>query len=151
MYWTYWIVFLVSTVPYALSKIGFFSDAYNSLKMLGKKNKTKRSSHFKAEERSVINLFYVLVSRCSICELAWRSLRKISLPHSPIAFFGILGPSLSSENFIMAASAAQTRVKQEVEKSIENLEKDHLRGLQVSIWSIDTFFLTKDNKRENAV
>ena len=33
----------------------------------------------------------------------------------------------------MAASAAQTRVKQEVEKSIENLEKDHLRGLQVSI------------------
>mgnify|MGYP006973408701 CR=1 FL=1 len=33
----------------------------------------------------------------------------------------------------MAASAAQTRVKQEVEKSIENLEKDYLRGLQVSI------------------
>ncbi|XP_067038332.1 protein FAM136A-like [Acropora muricata] len=30
----------------------------------------------------------------------------------------------------MAASPAQTRVKQEVEKSIENLEKDHLRGLQ---------------------
>jgi len=30
----------------------------------------------------------------------------------------------------MAASAAQTRVKEEVEKSIEKLEKDHLRGLQ---------------------
>ena len=32
----------------------------------------------------------------------------------------------------MAASAAQTRVKEEVEKSIEKLERDQLRGLQVS-------------------
>ena len=32
----------------------------------------------------------------------------------------------------MAASAAQTRVKEEVERSIEKLEKEQLRGLQVS-------------------
>lgn len=32
----------------------------------------------------------------------------------------------------MAAGAAQTRVKEEVEKSIEKLERDQLRGLQVS-------------------
>ena len=32
----------------------------------------------------------------------------------------------------MAASAAQTRVKEEIEKSIEKLERDQLRGLQVS-------------------
>ena len=44
---------------HSVSQIGFFSDPYNSLKMLEKKNKTKRSSHSKAEERSVINLFYV--------------------------------------------------------------------------------------------
>ena len=32
----------------------------------------------------------------------------------------------------MAASAAQTRVKEEVGRSIEKLEKEQLRGLQVS-------------------
>ena len=30
------------------------------------------------------------------------------------------------------SAAAQTRVKEEVEKSIEKLERDQLRGLQVS-------------------
>lgn len=32
----------------------------------------------------------------------------------------------------MAGSAAQTRVKEEVERSIEKLEREELRGLQVS-------------------
>lgn len=50
----------------------------------------------------------------------------------PILSLELWDPSLSSQNFIMAASATQARVKEEVEKSIENLEKDHLRVLQVS-------------------
>ena len=48
----------------------------------------------------------------------------------------------------MAASAAQTRVKEEVEKSIEKLERDQLRGLQVSknrldrnSFTLKTFFV----------
>lgn len=39
----------------------------------------------------------------------------------------------------MAASAAQTRVKEEVGRSIEILEKEQLRGLQVSKKSVGAF------------
>ena len=46
---------------------------------------------------------------------------------------GWIGSSpLSTKFSIMAASASQTRVKEEVERSIEKLEKEKLRGLQVS-------------------
>ena len=44
-----------------------------------------------------------------------------------------MGSSPLSTRFSnMAASASQTRVKEEVERSIEKLEKEKLRGLQVS-------------------
>ena len=68
---------------HSVSQIGFFSDPYNSLKMLEKKktNKTKRSSHSKAEERGVINLFCVgftvLYMRASMTFIAKKSLFPI--------------------------------------------------------------------------
>ena len=45
---------------------------------------------------------------------------------------GHLDPVLHEYFSNMAASAAQTRVKEEVGRSIEKLEKEQLRGLQVS-------------------
>lgn len=52
----------------------------------------------------------------------------------PNSYFCNTQVQSSTQNFEfnMAASAAQTRVKEEVEKSIEKLEKGQLRGLQVS-------------------
>lgn len=47
----------------------------------------------------------------------------------------------SSEIFKMAASAAQTRVKEEVERSLENLERDHLRKFQASSKSSGGFLV----------
>ena len=48
----------------------------------------------------------------------------------------LLGPVPHECFSNMAASASQTRVKEEVGRSIEKLEKEQLRGLQVSKKSV---------------